>query len=383
MKISSLVLNSVDFDSRVQKTAKTLSSYGDVTVFGLRDAPDQPVYLQKDGYAVERRIHYRKPLRNGITKRAAQAWAYSRFFVHSALALRSSAVAVCNDVGTLPPALAAKLLNPSLRIIYDSHEYQAHTHWVGPHQRALIQRLEKFALKRVSATVVVSPAIAQCYQNDYGIPLPTVVMNCPPSVRAEATGKLRAKVGAGMEEQIVLFQGGLTAGRGLEEALEGFIQTRDPLLRLVFMGFGPLEPLIREYSAKDPRIALVPAVAPSEVLSHTVDANFGLCMLVDTCLNHRYALPNKVFEYLAVGVPVLINSLSELNGLVERHDAGMVMSSLEPDQIARAFEGVRSFDRRAFERALPHTKAVLCWEEQEKGWIAIMDRLGFARRADG
>lgn len=380
MKIFSLVLNSVEFDSRVLKTAKTLSVYGDVTVFGLREAPDQPRLIAEGDYKILRPTAYAKRKGRGLGKRLAQGSAYLRYLFTVSIAARKGDVVICNDLTALLVGLLAKLYRPLLKLVYDSHEYQAHTRWVSPRKRWIIQWAERFALRFTAANVVVSPSIARAYVQDHGIKLPFVVMNCPRHQITAPTGRLRTKINAAPDDRILLFQGGLTEGRGIEQMLAAFALMQDSKLRLVFMGYGPLETKIQIAANTDHRVALVPAVPPGEVLEHTADADFGLCFLSDDCLNHRYALPNKVFEYLMAGVPVIVNDLVEVRQIIEHYAAGLVVPDVSLSAFAEVLEGLPSYRRPDFLAKLPELRATYCWEQQAQVWEGIMTDLGLERR---
>lgn len=380
MKIFSLVLNSIEFDSRVQKTAKTLAAYGDVTIFGLRDSPDQPRQIAGVNYQIARPIAYAKGNSRGLRKRLAQVSAYLRYLCVVGSAASKGDVVVCNDLTALPVGLLAKLCRPSLKLVYDSHEYQAHTRWVGRRKRRVIQALERFCLRFTAANVVVSPSIARAYVQDYGISLPYVVMNCPPQQAPAPTGRLREKIGAAPGDRLLLFQGGLTPGRGIEQMLEAFDLIQEPDLRLVFMGYGPLTARIQAVVQRDQRVALVPAVPSEEVLEHTVDAEFGLCFLIDDCLNHRYALPNKVFEYLMAGVPVVANDLVEVRQLIERHNAGVIVPNVGVPDLVAALKALSDYKRPEFLSGLGELRALYSWEQQALVWNGIMTDLGLERR---
>ena len=48
----------------------------------------------------------------------------------------------------------------------------------------------------------------------------------------------------------------------------------------------------------------------------------GLCLFENVCLNHYLYLPNKVFEYMMAGLPMIVSDFPEMAALVERHDCG-------------------------------------------------------------
>ena len=84
---------------------------------------------------------------------------------------------------------------------------------------------------------------------------------------------------------------------------------------LVFMGHGPMrsdtEQLVENLGLQS-KVRFIDPVPPEKLLSVTASADLGLTFLEDCCLNHRYALPNKLFEYLAAGVPVIASDLPEI-----------------------------------------------------------------------
>jgi glycosyltransferase involved in cell wall biosynthesis len=82
------------------------------------------------------------------------------------------------------------------------------------------------------------------------------------------------------------------------------------------------------------RVHFHPSVELERLLDHTVEADIGVSLLEDTCENHRLALPNKVFEYVAAGVPVVTSALPELAALVRRHGIGWTVIPSDPEALA-------------------------------------------------
>lgn len=381
-KIYSLVLNSVDHDSRVRKTAATLSQFGEVEVLGLRGGNNAAGIVSQGDYKVRRVVRYSPHEGGRVGKVVRQLAAYVGFCCDAVMRIRGGDLVVCNDIATLPLGVAVQFLHPALKVVYDSHEYQAQARWVGRVKRAVIRLIEKICLPFTSEIVVVSPSIGEAYARDYDIPKPRVVMNCPPLARALPSGKLRAQVG-GADSWILLYQGGLAQGRGLELIIEAFSQLHKINARLVFMGFGPLEHHIREAAETDARIVLVPAVPPEEVLSYTADADFGLCVLPDDCLNHKYCLPNKLFEYLMAGVPVLANDLIEVRRVVEEGKAGVIASFTSLQAATGAIEQALAFEQSQFRGLLESIRSKYCWAEQAQVWEDILMQLGFEKDQGG
>ena len=129
-----------------------------------------------------------------------------------------------------------------------------------------------------------------------------------------------------------------------------------PAAHLVFLGSSPFsgyEDGLREQAAAAglaDRVHFLPSVPLERLLEHTADADVGVSLLQDTCENHRLALPNKVFEYVAAGVPVVVSDLPELTRLVERARDRLDRAARRPGRARRA-AACRARRARATRRA--------------------------------
>ena len=88
------------------------------------------------------------------------------------------------------------------------------------------------------------------------------------------------------------------------------------------MGRGPLEKDIKQYEKEFPNIHFHGAVKPEEVLCYTSSADIGVSLIENTCLSYYYSLPNKVFEYLLSGVPIIVSDFPEMGKLVDENNCG-------------------------------------------------------------
>jgi len=130
---------------------------------------------------------------------------------------------------------------------------------------------------------------------------------------------------------LYLYQGGLAPGRGVETLLDIFADM-DAHRHLVLMGYGVLEDLVVDAARKSSNIHFQPAVPPGEVLYYTNSADIGLCLIENTCLSYYYSLPNKLFEYLLSGLPVLVNDMPEQRNIVEHFHCGWVVPPTRAEQ---------------------------------------------------
>ena len=119
-------------------------------------------------------------------------------------------------------------------------------------------------------------------------------------------------------------------------------------------------------------VHFLPSVPLDELLGYTADADVGVSLLQDTCENHRLALPNKVFEYVAAGVPVVVSDLPELRRLVEAHGIGWTPPD-DPEQLAAALS-------TAMARTRPNGTARL-WHSEARRLLDLYELMGRRRSA--
>ena len=144
-----------------------------------------------------------------------------------------------------------------------------------------------------------------------------------------------------------------------------------PSAVLVLLGYGPLQAEL-EARAADPasggRVRVLPAVPPSELLDWVAAADVVAMPIQPTTLNHRLTTPNKLFEALAAGVPVVASDLPGMAGIVAETGCGLLVDPTDPAALAAALRAILdapAADRRAWrERALAAAHATYNWERQ-------------------
>ena len=219
-------------------------------------------------------------------------------------------------------SMALKVFKRS-KLVYDTHELETETVAAHGIRKHLSKILERVLIRFVDETIVVNDSIAQWYKQEYRLKRVWVVRNVPYNAgeNITKTRMLREAFGIRDEEIVYLFTGGISQGRGIPLLLDAFSRTH-PNRHVVFMGFDHLTSLVQEYAAKYPNIHHHPAVPSSDVLKYAAGADVGLCLYENTCLNHYLCLPNKVFEYMLAGLPMIVSDFPEMAALVERYDCG-------------------------------------------------------------
>lgn len=374
MTILHIVRNLVTQDSRVLKETRSIQQtgfYEAVEIAGFHE----PGHLEEEnleGRIVRRFRLSTRPLPKDIF---SQSIKYAEWYTRLVRYYRQQPLEVihCHDLAPLPIAVRLRNLTGA-RLIYDAHELETET--VGSHgvRKALARRTENRLIPCVDQMITVSPSIRDWYQDHFpGTPI-SLVRNIPQHPERHATPQpLREELGVPDDALLFIYLGGLGRGRGIELALEAFRDERVPH-HVLFMGDGPLREAIQEAGKVCAQIHFRSPVPPAEVLDHAAGADVGLCLYEDTCLNHRYCLPNKLFESLLSGLPVLASDLPDQARIVREYQAGWVVSN-DSGEIAKILAHLDLEQVQAIREGLKERIRGLCWENEEQALVTVYREL--------
>lgn len=276
------------------------------------------------------------------------------------------------------------------RFVYDVADYHteaarlARMPWIV---REVVRRRERDWARDGSAFLAVSEPVADLVVRRWGVPRPTILWNCPPAWKPEVPGivesdRIREATGIEQERPIVLYQGGFSVDRGVEELVAAATQPR--LMELgaavVFMGYGRLEAFIAEAVAQHPgRIYLLPAVRPDDLMPWTASAGVSFVGQPPRTLNQKMNLPNKLFESIMAGVPVVVSTGNEQCRLSSEEAIGVCVDIDDPAAIAAACADLLSApadERRALRQ---HCREVALdrytWDHTAVGIIELYRKL--------
>jgi glycosyltransferase involved in cell wall biosynthesis len=284
-----------------------------------------------------------------------------------------------HDLNTLPAAWAIARRSGA-RLVFDAHELYADVSTLSRREQRVWRLIERVLARQADAVITVCTSIADELVRRYDVAPPAIVLNCPVDEDAQSAPGALARA-AGLEQQvpIVLYQGGFSAHRGLPDLVRAAADV--PVAAFVLMGWGTLEPVLRELIEElglGDRVHIVPPVAPSELLKHTAGATVGVVPYEPHGLNNRYTTPNKLFEYINAGVPVLGSRLPELERFILGCDVGRTFQPSNAADLAAELNLMLA-DQPALERyrqAAARARVDLTWESQEKTLFAVYDRLG-------
>jgi glycosyltransferase involved in cell wall biosynthesis len=271
------------------------------------------------------------------------------------------------------------------RVVYDARDIYLDAgnlaRLPGPARR-LVGALERRWARGVDRVITVNDPYADVMQSRWGTPRPLVVMNCsyrfdPPNPRVRL---FHERLGLDPDRRIVLYHGGLSRDRGIEQLVDAIEQV--PGGELVVMGYGALwGELERRVAAGGAggRLHLLPPVEPADLLRWVAAADVVAVPIQPSTLNHRLTTPNKLLEAIAVGVPVVASDLPGMAGVVNESGAGILVDSADPAAIAAAIRALIEEDPPAREirrrRILASAHATYNWEVQAQELLAEYSRL--------
>lgn len=291
---------------------------------------------------------------------------YLEFFIRVYFYYKNKRIKMVNihALSLLPIGVTLKYVYGA-KLVYDTHELETETNGLIGLRQKLSKFVEKYLIKKADLIFVVSNSIADWYRDTYGIRRPKVIMNAPRLFKRVKTNYFRDELGIKESSTIMLYQGGLSKGRGVELLLEAFKRRKNDDIVMVFMGEGELQDKISEISKNSNNIFLYPLVSLEVVLSYTSSADIGIHMISNTCLNHDFCMPNKFFEYAMVGLPVIVSNMEEMKRMVKEYDMGIVVEDEDFTSINRAIDKILSLDMKKMKLNARKCAEDNSWEKQE------------------
>ncbi|MGH7233512.1 MAG: glycosyltransferase family 4 protein [Nitrospiraceae bacterium] len=356
-----LVTNSVTHDPRVRKEAALLTKKGyEVTIIGARDE-NSPYTEELDGCRIIRVLTLRHvygrfvpprksnhPMVEGqssisfLTKLRADVLnivsvIWLNMMLATSAASQKADIYHAHDLDTLLSGFLAKSWMRA-KLIYDFHELFTEQFRDGIKTKlwkTFYCLLERFLVKRADLRVTVCRSLGEWATKHYGINGVLTIRNVPPlqtwvSVHCDRN-----------RDRIILYHGGYYRDRGLEQLVESarFLKSG----HIVFRGYGNLEDhlrgLVKQLGVKD-RVRFSPPVPMGDLVRAASEADIGVIPYIPFCLNNRFCLPNKLFEYMMAGLAVVGSDLPELRNIIVGQKIGAVFNPQDPRDIARVFNEV-------------------------------------------
>jgi len=279
------------------------------------------------------------------------------------------------------PALAKKTRQGEAGLVYDARElYPFVQGTVGkPWGIFFWSQLEGRFVPDADVVMTVSDSIADRIQDAYGIRRPIVVHNVPDQTHVVASNYLRENLPISDSTLIVLHLGQIRRGRGCEGLVRAMISVRGAAL--VFVGDGPerniLRALVRAKGIEG-KVFFLDPVPYDQVLNVAAGADVGVSLLEDTCLNHRLALPNKLFEYLMAGLPIIASDFPESGKVLRDFNVGIPVDPANRDMVAAAIQKMvdDGVSRARWKNNTPNVTETFSWSRASETMTEAYATLG-------
>jgi glycosyltransferase involved in cell wall biosynthesis len=242
-----------------------------------------------------------------------------------------------NDLDTLlPNYLISKIKN--IPLIYDSHEIFCEVPELQTNttKKKIWELLEGFIVPKLKYCITVNESIANYFTNKYKVPF--VFVRNIPNYKKILNLKSRTDLNLPLGKKIVILQGaGINIQRGAEELVESFKYLDDNYLLLI-IGSGDVISTLKENASKlqlQNKIRFIDKIPALQLRHYTANSNLGVTIDKDTNLNYHFSLPNKVFDYMHAGIPILATKLPEIENLISKYQIGVFIENHDSKHIAQ------------------------------------------------
>lgn len=277
------------------------------------------------------------------------------------------AIAVGHDLAAMLPAFPARLLTGA-RIVYNAHEIWSEAAAENAPLRPLWHAVERAVVRRSDAVITPEPNRARILRDEYGARrLPFVAANIPPVSESYGPGiALRERLGIGDDAVVVIYQGLMAESRCILELLDA-VAALPERFHLVLIGGAPGEyaSRVRERAARSgiaARVRFIEWVPYHELAALTASADVGVLLYRNEGRNNYYAAPNKLYEYLHAGLPVVASDFPGLRAVVDGGEFGALADPASSASIRKAIEEAAAHPKGA--AIAEKARALYRWEDQ-------------------
>ena len=324
-KIIISVTNDLSTDQRVKKVCGTLNAMNyDILLIGRKR--HRSLKLKRPYQTKRMRLVFNKG-----------ALFYAEFNIRLFILLVFSKVDIyhANDLDTLLANYLAAIIRRK-PIVYDSHEYFTGVPEIQNKKlvKKVWQTIEQFIFPKLKHIITVNQSIAQLYKEEYNKDL-RILRNVPNKVE---TIKLKSKseLNIAEDKDIIITQGaGININRGIEELVEAMQYLNN--VCLIIIGDGDVIPQLKKRVLElklENSIIFKGRMPYHEMMQYTQHAKLGITIDKDTNTNYKYSLPNKLFDFIHAGIPILASKIIEVEKIIKKYQIGLFINNHEPTHIA-------------------------------------------------
>lgn len=251
-------------------------------------------------------------------------------------------------------------------MIYDAHEYFTEVPELADRrfEKSIWKWVERKAIPQCRSMYTVSNQLAILFNREYNLKA-DVIYNYPFSLNRKFTIQ---------KENIIVYQGDLNVGRGLELAIQAMRKLEGYILVIIGDGYHRLylENWMTQCGVNE-RVEFKGKLTPDELKSYTQRARFGLNLLENKGLNYYYSLANKFFDYIQAGVIPITMNFPEYQRIQGEYNCAILINALDEEEYLSAFDRVIS-DENNYLDLLKNgdiAASFLTWENQEEKLCSI------------
>jgi len=347
------VTNDISTDRRVLKVAHSWHDNGYVVLLvGRRLKNSQPLLLPFK----YKRLRF-------LFNRSALFYAAYNIRLFFLLLFSRMDIMLANDTDTLiANYLASKMRRKKL--IFDAHELFPEVPELAhrPKVKRVWEKIEDWIFPHLKHCYTVCQPIADYYNKKYNINM-QVVRNAP-----HYSQPFGEKLLDYSGRKIILYQGALNVGRGLEWMINAMPLVNNAVF--VIIGDGDITNHLKEQVNRlnlNDKVFFLGRISGAELHKYTPSADLGVCLLENRGLNYYYSLPNRIFDYLHAGVPVLATDFPEISNIVKTYNTGILINQYDTEYLAGVINKffTQEFDTKHFNE----TAKQFCWKEEEKKFL--------------
>jgi len=284
--------------------------------------------------------------------------------------------------GLLTTFLVSKILRVPL--IYDSHELWAYAEHRIKNRivLAFLSRLEEVIANWCNAVITVSDSIAEDLKKRFQHENVITIRNIPSYIRKEQHSEnfLRKHLGISDDKPIFIYQGVISVRRGVNLIIDALLTIESPEFYCVFLGDGDYLAEAKQKVLNENLsdfVFFLGAVAQDELDKYASGADVGVHPIVNSCLNHYFCLPNKVFEYIHLGLALLVSDQLELSKLVVKVGNGICFEDNNSQDLAQKMVELSSSheDIKNFKQKSRFVQEELSWSRESVKLLELYSNL--------
>ena len=229
--------------------------------------------------------------------------------------------------------------------IYDAHEFETSRHAPLPDRAWEFRRsLERKIARKAAKIITVSDDMADELAVAYQIDRPITIYNSPEVSASNSDANIREQLRISPDEKLGIYVGGYREGRGIHTIIKAVADFSG--LHFAFVGIAPggqgaqtVEGILSQY-APGLNVHFIAPVDPANLPIFLSTSDFAMIGTENTCLNHRYCMPNKLFECAFARVPLVVTPLQSISAFVNEYCAGEVAKNYTQEALKESVEAV-------------------------------------------